>query len=118
MGNKDKWDEILKKTISEHKVQQQEDFENLHTQHSHHEHYDKFSDKFEFFDSTPTSEDKNTVVLRKSPNDEDFLKQIYEKEFGQNGECKKLIEKPPRKSLELRKSWDRQSNLSTKSYNF
>lgn len=114
-GKKDKWDEILEKTINDHKCQQQEDFENLH---GHHEHIDKFSDKFEFFDSTPSPEEKSTVVLRRSPHD-DSLKQIYEKEFGHtNDESKKFIQKPPRRSLEMRKSWDRQSNLSTKSYNF
>lgn len=101
-------------------MQQQEDFDNLQLQHSHHEQYDKFSDKFDYFDSTPSSDDKTTVVLRKSPRPEDdSLKQIYDKEFGQNyEESRKLIQKPPRKSLEMRRSWEPHSNLSENSFNF
>lgn len=112
---KDKWDEILDRTISEHKLQQQEDFDSLHElQHSHQEQYDKFSDKFDYFDTTPSSDDKTTVVMRKSPHkDDDMLQQIYDKEFGpKNEESRKLIQKPPRRSLELRKSWDRHSETS------
>lgn len=114
-NSKDKWDEILDKTISEHKMQQQEDFDSIHElQHSHREQYDEFSDKFDYFDTSPSTDDKNTVVMRKSPHkDDDLLQHIYDKEFGQNNDdSRKLIQKPPRKSLELRKSWDRQSEKS------
>lgn len=108
---KDKWDQVIDATIkSKHHEQQFEDFEVI--QHNHHEHYDRFSDKFEYFDSTTNNE--REIVMRKPRNREnDMLAQIYDREFGpKTEESMRLIQKPPRKSIEMRKSWDQQSHNS------
>lgn len=84
----DRWDELLNKTI-----------------HRHDEHYDQFA----FFDDQVLmSEEKLVVVSDNSVRREgDALKQIFEKEFSprnqSNESSAKLIQKPPRKSLELKR---------------
>lgn len=91
---KDRWDQLLEKTIHQH-----EEFD---------------TEQFAFFDDGDDqvfmNGEKLVVVSDKVPykgRDGDMLKQIYDKEFSpriQHEETAKLIKKPPRKSLENRKS--------------
>lgn len=66
-------------------------------------------------------EEKLVVVRATQGNDEDMLKQIFEKEFSPkctHDEASKLIQKPPRKSLEYRKSLERSSYSSHNAMQF
>lgn len=90
----DRWDQLLEKTIHH----PSEDF-----------HKD---DEFAFFDSADEGDrvfmnDEKLVVLS-NRRDDDLLKQIFEKEFSpllpHEEETSRTIQKPPRKSLENRKS--------------
>lgn len=107
---KDRWDELLEKTITN----QQDHF---------------VRDEFAFFDSGGDGEDRvfmddeKLVVVSDKPHfvrrdDEDLLKQIFDKEFSpkiQQEETLKLIQKPPRKSLENRKSLESLNSKKTTS---
>lgn len=105
-AKKDRWDQLLEKTM-------------------HHQHDGGFttSEDFAFFDSTEDGEDKvymngeKLVVVSDQRahfrHDEDMLKQIFDKEFSpkvQHDEAVKTIQKPPRKSLENRRSSDKNSS--------
>lgn len=103
---KDRWDQILEKTVHHHHYHHTEDpFEK--------------SDEFAFFDSNDVGDDrvfmdeeKLVVVSERNlypKRDEDMLKQIFEKEFSPQTpepEIRKTIQKPPRKSIENRRSYD------------
>lgn len=94
---KDRWDQLLEKTIHHHDILAKHD-------------------DFTFFDSTEEDRvfmtDEKLVVVSDRPiyanQNEDLLKQIYEKEFSPpvQPETVKLIQKPPRKSLENRRSYE------------
>lgn len=96
--HKDRWDELLEKTTTKHQI-------------------NYVKDEFAFFDSGEDGDDRvymddeKLVIVSEKPHfirrDDDLLKQIFDKEFSpknQNDETLKLIQKPPRKSLENRKS--------------
>lgn len=102
---KDRWDQLLEKTI-------------------HHQHE---GDDFAFFDSADEGDkvfmdDEKLIVLSNNRQDDDLLKQIFEKEFSPlmpHEEPSRIIQKPPRKSLENRKSLEslnskRNSNYSSR----
>lgn len=106
---KDRWDQLLEKTI--------------HHQHDLVDGGFTTSEDFAFFDSTDDGEDKVymndeklVVVSDQRSNlrhDDDMLKQIFDKEFSpkvQQDEAVKVIQKPPRKSLENRRSIDKNSS--------
>lgn len=106
---KDRWDQLLEKTI--------------HHQHDLVDGGFTTSEDFAFFDSTDDGEDKvymndeKLVVVSDQRShlrhDDDMLKQIFDKEFSpkvQQDEAVKVIQKPPRKSLENRRSIDKNSS--------
>lgn len=113
---KDRWDELLEKT-----VHQQNDDEGFSK-----------NDDFAFFDDAEDKvfmdEEKLVVVREKRAKsssshsgDDDTLKQIFEREFSPkypSEESVKMIQKPPRKSIEYRKSLERNSYTSHNAMQF
>lgn len=101
---KDRWEELLEKTANQ----------------AHHGNFTK-DDEFAFFDSAENGNDRVfvnerelVVVSENRQNHDDLLKRIYEKEFTpQPDESVRMIQKPPRKSLEGRNSLDRKRTSST-----
>lgn len=91
----------------------------------HHNEDEGFSknDDLAFFDDGDDKvfmEGERLVVIREKKED-DTLKQIFEKEFSPkctHDESSKTIQKPPRKSLEYRKSSERSSYSSHNSMPF
>lgn len=83
-------------------------------------------DDFAFFDEADDKvfmDEEELVVIRQpkadSQYEDDALKQIFDKEFiPRHEETVKLIQKPPRKSLEYRKSLERSSYSSHNAMQF
>lgn len=104
----DRWDELLDKTIHH----QNEDF--------------RKEDDFAFFDDGEDQvfmDDEKLVVVSDKMHhfgrDDDLLKQIYDKEFipqCPHKETAKLIQKPPRKSIENRRSMERERERAESNY--
>jgi hypothetical protein len=91
-------------------------------QHHHEdEGFSKADDDFAFFDDPEVyMDEEKLVVVRKKPED-DSLRKIMEKEFSPKfpqDEPTKAIQKPPRKSLEYRKSMERSSYSSHSSSHY
>ena len=107
-NKKDRWDQLLEQTIQ---------------QHNEDEGFSK-NDDFAFFDDGDDKvfmDDEKLVVIREKKDsvcDDDALKQIFEKEFSPHDGPSKIIQKPPRKSLEYRKSSERSSYSSHSSVHF
>jgi hypothetical protein len=102
----DRWDELLTKTMHRN-----EDF--------------RKDDEFAFFDDDHEMfmDDEKLVVVSDKVHhvhrDEDLLKQIYDKEFIPKipyEQSVKTIQKPPRKSIENRRSMERERERAESNY--
>lgn len=103
-AKKDRWEELLEKTAS----------------HAQNGNFTK-DDEFAFFDSADDGNDRVfvnerelVVVSENRQYHDDLLKKIYDKEFTPKpDETVRMIQKPPRKSIEGRNSLDRKRTTSS-----